>query len=164
MILNNQRLQGCKSEHEALLQEHIERMVQLQRSIIDGKVKFCGIEELILALGQFDTVQALPAGISRGRMKRCFQNAYHLMLEGYVYVEGIAMTATCLFPTFHAWCVDENGGVIDPTWPDGVAYLGVHLRREFVLERVMKKGRYGVFGNIEARDLYEYGLPKGVLT
>ena len=94
----------------------------------------------------------------------CFMNAFRLMNnKGYTYVEGIAMPANTLFPVHHAWCVDEFNHVIDPTWIDGAAYFGVHLNKSFVYQRALRSKKYGIFGDIDAFDLYENGLPQNAI-
>jgi hypothetical protein len=152
------------TNYEESLKKYVEAMVQIQRAIYSDQLIYCGMEEIVLASGQFDIAQPLPAGFNVGRMKECFRNAFLLMLEGYTYVEGIAMTESALFPIHHGWCVDTNNRVLDTTWSDGVAYFGVHLSQGFVLERVQNKGRYGVFGSKNALDIYKHGLPQEALT
>jgi hypothetical protein len=60
----------------------------------------------------------------------------------------------------HAWCVDESGSVVDPTWRDPAAavYYGVPLRLEYVLETVGKRRRYGIIENHE----HDFPLLTGV--
>ena len=35
-------------------------------------------------------------------------------------------------PVAHAWCVDPEGFVVDTTWDEGMDYLGVPFRTEYV--------------------------------
>jgi hypothetical protein len=73
------------------------------------------------------------------------------------------MSSNTLFPVHHAWCVDELNRVIDSTWTDGAAYLGVHLHKSFVYQRALYRKKYGVFGDTDSFDLYQKGLPKNAI-
>ena len=45
--------------------------------------------------------------------KRCYDNAFHLsLMKEYRYVLGIAVG---LIPFEHAWCLSDDGRMIDPT-------------------------------------------------
>jgi hypothetical protein len=61
----------------------------------------------------------LPEGFQRGERNCCFANAFRLARarSGLSYVEGFGTlwgSDTSLHR--HAWCVDDRGQVIDPTW------------------------------------------------
>lgn len=71
----------------------------------------------------------------RGTQGACYANAQYLASrrKGLRYAEGFA---TSVIPVEHAWCVDAEGRVIDPTWdyeyqPDyfGVIFEADHVRR-----------------------------------
>jgi len=78
----------------------------------------------------------------RGPMRQCFMNAVKMATSGRLvtYCEGYAMG---VMPVLHAWCVDQEGRVIDPTWsmPDAV-YYGVPFKTEYVLRRVTEAQCY----------------------
>lgn len=152
------------TEHEILLKNYIEQLAALQRSISRNHWIYHSVEEIVLKIGQFDIVRPLPKNIKRGKMGLCFQNAFRLMERGFIYVEGIAVPERINFPVHHSWCVDQFNNVLDPTWNDGIAYLGIHLDKMFVYERILRRRKYGIFGNLEARDLYESGLPANALA
>lgn len=71
--------------------------------------------------------------VTAGADGECFENAARLAAEtGLRYFEGLAVCARNPEALHHAWCVDEDGEVVDPTWTDGVVYLG----RETMFDRV----------------------------
>jgi hypothetical protein len=68
-----------------------------------------------------------PAGMRLGRAKDCYKNATNAVLDcpAWRYVEGYAHHRLGIIAE-HAWAVDEQGRVIETTWPDaGTAYVGV---------------------------------------
>lgn len=82
------------------------------------------------------------AGVCRtGAPRACFGNsiafATHNETSGWRYVEGYALAPwrqllDVVIPIHHAWVVDADGVMYEPTWPaPGQAYLGV----EFSVER-----------------------------
>lgn len=59
---------------------------------------------------------------------QCYQNAYRLMdNRSMTYCEGYAAIKGLGIPIAHAWVVDSDGFVIDPTWKDGTEYFGVRF-------------------------------------
>ena len=102
------------------------------------------IEDFILKNGRKMKIEPLPEGIKRGEPRQCFKNAFLLALEnGFTYCEGYANSVVPL-PLMHAWCVDKNGIVIDPTWEDGKDYFGVEIPMEIANRIILKSGHYGV--------------------
>ena len=86
----------------------------------------------------------------RGRAHECYANAGRLALsnptktyvEGYVVVHGI--------PIEHAWVVDEEGKVQDPTitGPKGIGgYFGVPIKREYLNRQIADTQVWGLFGH-----------------
>jgi hypothetical protein len=39
----------------------------------------------------------------------------------------------------HAWCINSDNFVVDPTWDEGTEYFGVPFRHDY-LRRVLKAG------------------------
>jgi hypothetical protein len=62
----------------------------------------------------------------RGTPKACYANAQYLVKRrpGWRYVEGFA---TALVPIEHAWCLNPDGQVIDPTLEQASDYFGVAI-------------------------------------
>ena len=85
------------------------------------------------------------AGFEMGEMKQCYRNAFLLALEkDWDYVEGYATTTELGIPLMHAWCLDSEGRVVDPTWSDGDAYVGVVIPRELAVRVMRRVELYGV--------------------
>lgn len=85
--------------------------------------------------------------------KQCYRNAFMAVLENpeLVYVEGIAFPKG-IIPLDHAWTMNKNGEVFDPTWNDGEAYFGLPIKKEYLMEQTLKNKKYGIifgsdFGN-----------------
>lgn len=88
----------------------------------------------------------------RGSMKKqeCYANAYALASNesAYRYCEGHATTKSLGLAIAHAWVIDRDGKVIDPTWKDGDHYFGVAFTPLFMYKVVSKTRHYGIFGNL----------------
>jgi hypothetical protein len=88
------------------------------------------LQRFILITGQPFRAQPLPARYRRAKPRECFGNAIALAKRSkgrLVYVEGYAMRDKLPgLLVHHAWCVDERGDVIDPTWadPEAASYFG----------------------------------------
>jgi hypothetical protein len=106
----------------------------------------------------------------RDQPKACFMNATHRAMfderltyvEGYVVVHGV--------PIDHAWLVDADGFVIDPTITDNDdgrvnEYFGVPFITEYVKKAVKLNRLYGLldyyYAGKTAPKLYELGLEAG---
>ena len=112
----------------------------------------------------------------RGEPKQCYANATHLALrnrsltyvEGKVFIFGIGID--------HAWCVDADGNVVDPTLAiDGGTefgkldringYFGVPLKADYVRKATLWNRVYGLLdlwaAPVTAPKLYELGLEAG---
>ena len=96
----------------------------------------------LLNNGQLFRWQPLPALYPRGPLGQCYNNAHQLVrkypkdlyyTEGYGLVGGVT-------PLAHAWAVDAQGNVVDPTWEDGTDYFGVVFSFDY-LKRVTYSGR-----------------------
>jgi len=117
-----------------------------------SELKYVGIEDLVLQHGIHCKPFTFPANYERGKLKECYNNALDLALAhpNLTYVEGYAMG---VIPTPHAWCVDSQLNVYDPTWKAdyGQRYFGIPFKTRFVLDTVMAKGTYGVLENWEQK-------------
>jgi hypothetical protein len=92
-----------------------------------------------------------PAEYAWDEIKMCFQNAAQLAIAdpSLTYYEGYAVGRTAL-PIHHAWCIDEDGEVVDTTWreegedPGEWSYLGVGFQTPFLCRVIHEKETWGV--------------------
>ena len=107
------------------------------------------LAKLIISRGVEGRGQALPQKYRAGEMKQCYRNAAHLAQEHreLTYVEGYASS---IIPTEHAWCIDEEGNVIDNTWifdevlPEDQTYIGLAFDTKFLTVAILEQGYYGI--------------------
>jgi hypothetical protein len=108
--------------------------------------KYRGVDDFVLRHGREMKPSSVYAGFASGQMKACYENASKLAMSNdvFTYVEGYAHS---VIPVAHAWCIDDKGRVIDPTWPDameceyfGVAFTDIYLRR-----RMLESEVWGIF-------------------
>jgi hypothetical protein len=101
--------------------------------------------EFVLAHGQDFKSGPLPSRFETGRPKKCYGNAVELALREptLFYAEGFAMSTRMPIP--HAWCVDREGNVYDPTLekPEDYQFFGVRLISEAVRE--LMEGELGYY-------------------
>lgn len=138
------------------IREHLEAIADMQSRTRNGaasRFRFVGLEDLVLKWGREFSLAPYPEGLWRGKKRECFHNAFRLASEADLfYVEGYALS---IIPMLHAWCIDADGRVVDPTWdPDeNMAYLGIPLKWDYVIDILVSRGYYGVLDN------WEQGFP-----
>lgn len=130
---------------------HLEQMIGIYSGVNSG----LSIEEFVLTNGRAYKAAERPTGIRQGVMRQCFKNATELHLKcskRYSYCEGYALN---IIPVLHAWCVDQDGNVVDPTWPDqqDCQYYGVEIPRQYLVRTMIETEHYGILDN------YKEGFP-----
>jgi hypothetical protein len=135
-----------------MIVEQLQAMIDLRKGMhIPSEMKYSCMEEFVLRNGQLYTPAPFTIETEYRTPKECFCNAFHLSTEtGLHYVEGYAFR---IIPFMHAWCVDDDGIVYDPTLTDSesVEYFGVKFSHEFVVATILDKETYGVIDNWERR-------------
>lgn len=107
----------------------------------------------------------------KGKPKSCFENC----LQGLwnypelYYCEGFAVTDDVAIAASHAWLLNDEAEVIDPTWTGemfaGCTYFGVVFDTEFVFDYANKTKHYGILDNdyMNKHQLLREGFPEGAL-
>lgn len=96
----------------------------------------------------------LPANMSRGAAKACYQNSWKRAQASshLVYCEGLALDAAIPLPLAHAWLLDtRTGKVIETTWKAGpeITYLGLAIPNQLVKEGLERSARMQVVSILE---------------
>lgn len=101
--------------------------------------------ELILKYGMgFKRVIPLPVGVRKRKEQQCYQNVYQAICDNpgkYYYCEGYASIDGRFFCR-HAWLINKNCEVIDPTWGDGKHYYGIIFKFPYVMNSMAKVGKF----------------------
>lgn len=101
----------------------------------------------VAAYGQEFKAAAQPSDLEYGKMGECYRNASMAVMSdpNLTYVEGFA-TSSLGLTYMHAWAVDKDNNVIDPTWKDSqkTSYFGVKYDRDSYLKYLYKAKIYGV--------------------
>lgn len=113
------------------------------------ETRYKSFEELVINVGKVSPWHEPPEHIDMLEPGQCYANALLTARQhDLTYVEGFAYT---IIPTMHAWCEDDQGRVVDPTWDspsyetiDAVLYLGIPMNLNKVAARVVRQGTYGV--------------------
>ncbi len=125
---------------KSIVVEYLEKYIELVKTL---NYKNISIEEFIFINGKEFSQRGKVNEEDYGEMKMCYKNAFFLMIESgdLFYCEGFASFSGLPLPVLHAWCVDKEGRVYDPTWKDGGdEYYGVAFNRKFAYSRILKNG------------------------
>jgi len=103
--------------------------------------------------GRFFEPQAFPKSYRRGKLSLCFANSYRMAIRHKLtYVEGYALGETGMCH-LHAWCIDTEGRVLDPTWRTADAYFGIPFQTRYLLavikDRETRLGENAYFGLLD---------------
>jgi hypothetical protein len=88
-----------------------------------------------------------------GGARDCFNNAtrYAAVRDDVVYAEGYALEPDLPIPVHHAWLIDVDGQVIDPTWKETAdhVYFGIPFKQQFLRDLLERNGgRAGILVNL----------------
>ncbi|MDG6107624.1 hypothetical protein Daura_22980 [Dactylosporangium aurantiacum] len=137
-------------------------LAEMQAPVETRTWRFRSFEALLLQHGRIFTAPATEhAADFRGRNGRCYHNAAELSdASGHAYVEGVAGASPFPVGVQHAWCVDRNSQVLEPTWPTDQPriYFGMPVTAAF--RRTVSHP--ALLHHHEAgRALLRHGLPAG---
>lgn len=101
----------------------------------------------------------------------CFQNCFEILLNHpeLSYCEGFATNDNILLALPHAWLINEDLQVIDPTWIDeestSSVYFGVVFNKKFVTDIAKKTKHYGILDTdyLNNYQLLREGFQSGAL-
>lgn len=115
----------------------IEHVIEQHANALDRMGYGRSIYSELLKHGREFTAQPLPEDIERGTPKECFQNCLNIADgETLIYCEGYGMRPELMVLIHHAWCIDEDERVVDPTWdrPEECQYFGVDFQTHYIWE------------------------------
>lgn len=132
----------------------------LQHYIDHSAMRGDHISSLTLRYGLYWPSVPLHLDVKKEQPGRCFWQAFSLALarpKRFTYVEGYACNGRPI-PVHHAWCVDEEGNVVDPTWNIAATavYAGVPFREDVLKETAQSIERL--------EDLNQFGYLIGMIA
>ncbi|MDF5722165.1 MAG: hypothetical protein PUP91_17095 [Rhizonema sp. PD37] len=144
----------------------------VKKSRLNSDWKYRSYSELVLHCGVFFKNQPQTPFLKRMTPRSCYYNCQKLAFENkeLIYVEGYALAQDISFPLSHAWLMDTDGHVIEPTWEViGTAYIGVPFSTAWIksfLQLRERKDNLSIFeGNyLEGYSLLKEGLPTYALA
>lgn len=144
-----------------MISTYLQQVVKLHKTVGDHH----SIERFVLEHGQAFTVVAPKRSFVPWvqRANQCFCNCIQLAyMERLVYVEGFATLPEPAIEMHHAWCLDSQGRVVDPTWKEpALAYFGVPFAVTYVHVRYDDQARYGMTGSLLSVGDDDYALVMG---
>ena len=142
------------SENLAKLKSRLAAETALIGKAFEAKEwRYKSLQGLVLAHGRA-FLDKSPEAIRQGRIKACYENCYKMAIadESLTYCEGYAWSNESLFLVPHAWLLDREGRVIEPTpiWSERAAhaaYFGIPFALEYVCDMVERNKEYGILEN-----------------
>jgi hypothetical protein len=128
--------------------EFLNAEVTLLRSIRTARQfgDYVSCSDFVLKHGRERKHKPYPKQYRAMRMQMCFANAARLVLshpEDLIYCEGYACGEIPI-PLAHAWTLDKDGNVVDPTWHGrgkycgGKEYVGVAILTKYLIATALK--------------------------
>ena len=120
---------------------------QLER--FNGTQHICryrNVGHFVLTHGRLWAPKPKPDNLKWRQERNCYGNSASLCLQTrgkYIYCEGFAKIS--LFPMLHAWCLTQDGEVVDTTWRElGVEYFGIAIKPDYLAYRLARQEDYGL--------------------
>ena len=126
-----------------------------------GSILITGLESWVaMNGGRSFEFQPRPDWQERMKPNHCFMNAADLAMsgDGLTYCEGYVMFGDVPLLIHHAWVVDEDGRLIDPTLPEDdrdPTYFGIEIPIHILFRAMESEGTYGVLDKPVGRELIE---------
>lgn len=138
---------------------HIELEAMVLARGGDHVVPSSSFRDALLEVGREFEGGSLPPSFKRMTPRMCFANAFILASghAGLRYCEGYAMRRDLPLLVHHAWVIDDENKVIEPTWdlrPDD-SYFGIVFELEDVCQIVLETERYSLFFTRQGNKLIE---------
>jgi hypothetical protein len=113
--------------YEQKLRQILEQQRDLKQGNFPADYAYSGMEDFLLRHGVWHRSDGQPS--FQGKRGVCFGNALMIAaVNGWPYIEGVALPVSEKEPIHHAWNLHPNGELIDVTWMNqGLAYLGVEF-------------------------------------
>ena len=106
----------------------------------------------------------------KGKPKLCYKNCFQALWNypELNYCEGFATSNEVPLAVSHAWLVNDDSEVVDPTWDEkytGCTYFGVVFNKKFLREIALKTKHYGILDNdyLNEYQLLREEFPSGAL-
>lgn len=151
---------------EGICRMHHDAMRDFEQMSSDN-ILVCGLEAWLVENGAIAYEHTpRPDWLPRMTPNQCFKNAYELAMVADLsfgplhYVEGNVVCTELPLLVEHAWCVTDDGTVVDPTLPEirsevETSYFGIQVPLEIVNKSLAEYGVYGVLDKPLARELVE---------
>lgn len=152
-------------------EDDLSQITNYLRMLASDETRF-GPATALLEYGRSFRIAAVrPGWLICGKEKRCYNNsvAYSRARDDLIYAEGYALDPEIGFPIEHAWLIDSQGKVLDPTWDenDDHTYFGIAFKTSFVIEMLTLTGNVpGLLRQPEmrrhygSRALFERGISR----
>lgn len=133
----------------------LSEMIKLQAYALERYGVEKSVYSIVSQYGKTFMPDLRPEWLELEEPKQCFKNSLNLSLRtGLTYCEGFIFR---VMPVHHAWCIDDDGKVYDPTIRDqhALPYYGIPFDQDFALRAAQESGIYGILDNYEFRKIYE---------
>lgn len=127
----------------------------LQKQVETPTITQPGVAKLLLDHGKYYEADENTFSGPRGEPKMCYMNAGRAVIddpsntyvEGYVDVDGV--------PIAHAWYLDKDGRVVDPTirGVNATNYFGIPFNSNYLMLSIMKNKYWGLLGEQSKKTL-----------
>lgn len=133
----------------------LSEMIKLQAHTLERHGSAKTVFSIVANYGKTFIPEIRPEWLDLQEPKQCFKNSLNLsLITGLTYCEGFIYR---VMPIHHAWCIDDEGKVYDPTIKDqhNIPYFGIPFEQDFAFRVAQESGMYGILDNYEFRKIYD---------